>query len=404
MKPIIKLSSIDNFRSKSSQLLNFVEVELGTFDILKTGSDSDQNVSFLFNLISELKALDVSSVSNFLCKTGDEYSTFFQDQRVKCEADVRDGRVFAKRGAPKKSQDNTFERRRRQSFAATTFGDLEVILSTETIKSMSDLNFIFSLNAFFLPYCDSNKQRTMYEHFFDKFLCVIHEKEASSSSFRLLQESVMIIQKISEAWMNLIEVLLEMLSIGYTRIRTHEAMMTPRLKSSFDTETSDETERRLAEVVKIITSQDKVYRMIGTGSLTDANSKRVKIPTLMMKPENYLDKFNDQLEILELARETNMTTIDMSVIIISEFTEEFPNFVSNLRLYIETFRTFSDSLDEKSGVFQTFASSFLNMCKTLDMHESNLNVVLESPRRSPKESKWFSPRKKSIGSPRIEEK
>jgi len=423
MKTSQKSAAIEIYRSKASQLLSFLEQELGTFDTLSTKSaeskknssltmardtnvahdgniDSVQpNAAFLFSLISKLKALDVSGVSTFLRSHQNVYVEILRDPRVKNEANVIEGRVFTKRGAPKKPQDDRLERRRRQSFAATAYADGEIILSTEGIKSMSDLNFLFSLNAFFLPYCDSSKQRTMYEHFFDVFLKLVHEKQPATPSFRLLQESIMIIQKISEAWMNSIEVLLEMLSIGFTRIKTHEAMMTPSLKSSFNSETQDGTARRLSEVLKVITSQDKVYRMIGTGSLTDANSKRTKIPTLIIKPENYLDKFCNQMEILEFARETDTIVIDVSVTIISEFVTEFPEFVNSLRLYIETFRIFTETLIDKTGVFQTFASSFINMCKILDVHESNLNVTLESPKRSPKGNKWFSPRK-SLSSPK----
>jgi hypothetical protein len=426
MKTFQKLPAIEIFRSKAAQLLSFVECELGTFDTLSVTSNGAKknsslttagdtnvardenmdsascvqpNAAFLFSLISKLKALDVSGVSTFLRSHEDTFMEILRDPRVKNEANVIEGRVFTKRGAPKKPQDDRLERRRRQSFAATAYADGEIILSTEGIKSMSDLNFLFSLNAFFLPYCDSSKQRTMYEHFFDVFLKLVHEKQPATPSFRLLQESIMIIQKISEAWMNSIEVLLEMLSIGFTRIKTHEAMMTPSLKSSFNSETQDGTARRLSEVLKVITSQDKVYRMIGTGSLTDANSKRTKIPTLIIKPENYLDKFCNQMEILEFARETDTIVIDVSVTIISEFVTEFPEFVNSLRLYIETFRIFTETLIDKTGVFQTFASSFINMCKILDVHESNLNVTLESPKRSPKGNKWFSPRK-SLSSPK----
>jgi len=427
MKTFQKLPAIEIFRSKAAQLLSFVECELGTFDTLSVTSNGAKknsslttagdtnvardenmdsascvqpNAAFLFSLISKLKALDVSGVSTFLRSHEDTFMEILRDPRVKNEANVIEGRVFTKRGAPKKPQDDRLERRRRQSFAATAYADGEIILSTEGIKSMSDLNFLFSLNAFFLPYCDSSKQRTMYEHFFDVFLKLVHEKQEATSRFRLLQESIMIIQKISEAWMNAIEVLLEMLSIGFTRIRTHEAMMTPSLKSSFNSETQDETEKRFSEVLKVLASPDKVYRMIGTGSLTDANSKRItKVPTLVIKPENYVDKFRSQMEILELARETDTIVIDVSVAIISEFVTEFPEFVNSLRLYIETFRIFTETLIEKTGVFQTFAASFINMGKVLDVQESNLNATLESPKRSPKGGKWFSPRK-SLHSPK----
>jgi hypothetical protein len=396
MKLPTRSNAIDVWRSKASQLLAFLEAELSTFDTLEEFCLLTPNKSQLFLLTEKLKLLDISSVSNFINEWNGEFDAILCDKRIESEANIHDGRVFSKRGAPKNPKN---DRRERQSFSSTSYGNSELILTTESIKTMSDMNFIFSLNAFFLPYCDSNKQRNMYEHFFDVFLKVLHEREKASSNFLLLQESVMIIQKISEAWMNSIEVLLEMLNIGFIRIKTHQAIMTPNLKSSFNTEITNETEKRFNDVLRIIASQEKVYRMIGTGSLTDANSKRAKIPTLMMTPENHIDKFNDQVEILSLARQTDVILIETSVIMVSSFVSEFPDFTTSLRLYIESFRTFSDSMSDKTGIFHTFASSFMNMCKSLSNHESNLNVVLESPRRSPKD-KWYSPRRKSSGETR----
>lgn len=393
MKLPPKFSSIELFRSKASQLLTFIERELETFDTLDINTKSSDNHSFLFSLVSKLKALDKSHIVTYLKSNRDAYSQILVDPKLKPEADIMNGRIFAKRGAPKKTQDDRGERRRRQSFAAVSYGNLEMILTTESILSMSDLNIIFSLNAFFLPYCDSDKQRTMYEHFFDVFLKVVNEKHPESSGFHLMQESIMIIQKISEAWMNSIEVILEMINLGYIRIKTHEAMMNPNMKSSFNSECKDEMEIRFYEVLKTIASPKKVFRMIGTGSLTDANSKHMGLNTLVLRPDTCFDKLGNQIEVLRMAREVDLITIEISISIITPFVSEFPEFVSQLRLYMETFKIFSDSLFEKGGLFQGFVTIFGTMCKNLETVEKGLNVVLDSPRRSPKDSKWFSPRK-----------
>lgn len=390
---------IELFRSKVSQLLKFIERELETFDTLDISSKPCDNPSFLFSLVEKLKALDKSHIATYLKANRDHYDQVLTHPKLKLEADVLNGRIFAKRGAPKKPQDNREERRRRQSFAAVSYGNVDLILTTECVLSMTDLNIIFSLNAFFLPYCDSVKQRTMYEHFFDTFLKVLNEEEPESRSFHLMQESIMIIQKVSEAWMNSIEVMLEMINLGYIRIKTHEAMMNPNMKSSFNSECQDETEVRFHDVLKIIASPNKVFRMIGTGSLTDANSKHLRLSALVIKPDTYLDKLTNQIEILNMAKDVDNITTDMSINIITPFASEFPEFVSQLRLYIETFKIFSDGLFEKGGLFQSFVVVFELMCKTLENTEKGLNVVLESSPRKPKDNKWFSIRKSST-SPR----
>lgn len=392
-------NAVQVLRSRITQLLAFIEIELSTFDTLRVVKPTDPNESFLWSLIQKLKALDVSSVSKFLIAQPVKYAEILSSQEVKSEANIIEGRVFAKRGAPKKAMDEKLERRRRQSFAAVSYGNAEIILSTEGITHMSDLNFLFSLNAFFLPYCNSERTRNMYEHFFDHFLKAVQKHQPASRNFQMLQESIMIIQNVSESWMNAIEVMLEMIGLAFIRMKTHELMMSPGLKTSFNAECEDELEQKYRNILNFVSSADKIFRMIGTGHLTDVNSTRLNIPKVVIKPDGYHEKIQGQLDALNMAREVHIILSQSSLSIVEPFADEFPDFVTQLKLYIQTFMLFSDNLQDKTSMFQNFVASFVSTCKSFDVLEANLNTVLESPKRSPKDGKWFSPRK-SNGSPR----
>jgi hypothetical protein len=395
MKAPSKPNLVANFRAKVAQLLAFVETELSTFDSLKVVKPTDPNDSFLCHLVTKLKALDESTISKFLRQQPALYQDILASSEVRSEANIIEGRVFSKRGSPKKAGDQKLERRRRQSFAATSYGNVEIILSTEGILEMSDLNFLFSLNAFFLPYCDSDRTRNMYEHFFDHFLKAVQKHQPPSPGFQLLQHSIMIIQNVSESWMNALEVILEMLDMAFTRLKTHEVILSPGLKTSFNSECEDDVELKYRNLIDFVTSLDKIYRMIGTGHLTDVNSRRPNMAKIVLKPDGYVDKIEAQLEALHMAREVHLCLSQSSLSIAEPFADEFPDFVGQLKLYIQTFMTFSDSLYDPCGVFQTFVSTFVTTCRHFEVAETNLNTVLESPRRSPKENKWFSPRKSS---------
>jgi hypothetical protein len=129
------------------------------------------------------------------------------------EIDLKDGFIFSRRGGAKIVQNLDLERRRRQSFTSTNFSDQDALLRAEKLKEMSDLNFLFSLNGYHLPYCESSKQRSMYEGFFAAFLREVHAGKPESHSFRVLQEAITALYITSELSVDFLECLFEIIGI-----------------------------------------------------------------------------------------------------------------------------------------------------------------------------------------------
>jgi hypothetical protein len=129
-------------------------------------------------------------------------------------------------------------RPRRISFASIKVYDGDKILTTEELAAMTDLKFLFSLNGYHLPGCDSTKERGIYEHFFDRFLKLVLEdsrslkgnKSMHGSNFQydsleeyvylVLQETIFMLHTIVELFVNVIELLLEMINFIQLRVKT----------------------------------------------------------------------------------------------------------------------------------------------------------------------------------------
>lgn len=383
------------FETASQRLCDFLRTEMSTFDTLSF--KNEENRSFLFKLTSKLKDFDRSTIANFLKSNVEAYENILDSPALKAEANIREGRIFSKK-VHKKNVDVATERRRRQSFAATSYADFEIILTTESVKGMSDLNILFSMNAFFLPYCGSSKQRSMYESFFHTLVTEVHKQEKPCPTFMILQESIMIIQTISEAWMNTIELLLGLLQLAYLRVKTHNAVMRCDAKSSVLHEESSCSSESVSELINFLNSEDKVFRMIRTGKLLNVEGRANSIPKLEIESEPWLSKLQSHLDSLEASNELDEITLSSSVEILSHFDGPGLDFVGELRAYLETFRVFKESLKSKNGVFDAFVKITTNMFKSFEFEEKELSSRFDSPRKSPKSERgsyfasFFSPR------------
>ena len=144
------------------------------------------------------------------------------------EIELKDGFIFSRRGGAKIVQNLDLERRRRQSFSSTNFVDQDALLRAEKLKDMSDLNFLFSLNGYHLPYCESSKQRSMYENFFAAFLREVHGGKPESHSFRVLQEAITALYITSELCVDFLECLFEIIGIVRSCSKMVAVVETPR--------------------------------------------------------------------------------------------------------------------------------------------------------------------------------
>lgn len=366
------------FEKVTQNLCSFVKIEMSTFDTLD--DVPRPNDSYLFQLIAKLKELDESTVKVALSKNPE----IFLRPEIQREANIRDGRIFTKRGSPKKSVDENVERRRRQSFAATNYSDVEIILTTEGVKEMTDLNMLFSMNAFFLPYCESKRQRSMYEHFFNTLVEEAQKLDGTKTSFMILQDSIMIIQSVSEAWMNNIELILNLIQLAYLRIKTHNGVMRSTASCSMLHEEQSSGNDTLVELTKLLQSETKIFKMIGTGKLLEVEGKKCDGLKLDINVEPWLDRLKGQIEALEMSHETDEITIETGLKTIAKYDKNVA-FIANLRVFVETFSVFKSRLRSNNDVFSTFVKVVTTMFKSFDHDEKEMLTKYESPRKSPKQ-------------------
>ena len=115
-------------------------------------------------------------------------------------------------------------RPRRLSFVSTKYADTDEFITKSKLKEMSDLEYLFMLNAYRLPYCEKNDGRSMYESFFDQFirLLVREDEFKDDDGFRymVLQECVFIIHIFTEFTVSIIECIIEIVNVINTRIKT----------------------------------------------------------------------------------------------------------------------------------------------------------------------------------------
>lgn len=213
--------------SSLERLVPVVRSQLELLDDLDLGSE--KNNSFLYSLVQQLLELK----SRFIVKSINDKG--FDQVIAKAvetgEVDVgRDGVIFSKRGGRK--TDIRTVGVRRMSFASTSYNDQTVIVHKDQIKTMTDLDFIFYLNAYHLPYCNKNEGRSMYESFFSSIIKIAtgdygstleeqnSEETVDSLCFAILQEAIAPIAMVTEYSVSITECILEMFLLLNNRIKT----------------------------------------------------------------------------------------------------------------------------------------------------------------------------------------
>jgi hypothetical protein len=313
-------------------------------ETLDNVNDGDTSRGFLYKIIQDLKVLDENTVKCLLEKEENLLTDVVGTLSTNKEIELRDSFIFIKRGGAKINKNLQLvdtERRRRQSFASAGFADQEVLLRLESIREMSDLNFIFSLNGYHLPYCESSRQRSMYEWFFSAFLREIHHRFPEPSIFKILQESVMTIYVVSELCVDLLECLFETLNMVRTKLREidlnsssdSDKPMTPRSpRRIFDDTLFEHLQRCFHD-------SEKVFSKFRTRKLLNS--------ILGEKDETWLNKFDNYREALLEAVEIHKLTCEACKKSIQGFFNnslkpEAIAFCNDIIIYIDSYTTFLD--------------------------------------------------------------
>jgi len=222
--------------------------ELDQFDVVyddNAKKNINQNKSLLFNIATQVKELDgyflkmklreknldelLKELSGIIdvkydvivSKTGAPKKT-----SIEMFSDRNSERNNEKRNSEKRASDrrNSITRPRRLSFVSTKYSDTDEFITKTRLREMSDLDYLFMLNAYRLPYCEKNDGRSMYESFFDQFIrLLVREdefKDEDGFRYMILQECVFIIHIFTEFTVSIIECIIEIINVINTRIKT----------------------------------------------------------------------------------------------------------------------------------------------------------------------------------------
>lgn len=330
------------------ELCTLIRVQMETLDNV---NDGDSSHGFLFRLVENLKTLDESSVKTLLEENEDLLKEVSMTLVMNKEIEVRDGFVFSRRGGAKLLQNLDHERRRRQSFTSTAFSDQDALLRLDKVKEMTDLNFIFSLNGYHLPYCESSKQRSMYEWFFSSFLHEVHSKFPEPPIFKLMQESIMTIYIVSELCVDLLECLFEIISMVRTKLKEVD------MNSSSDSERERPRTPRimfdatlLEHLQRCFQASDKVFNKFRSRKLLNSIASEAD-ETWLVKFDNYKEAILEAVFVHKAscyALSTSIQDLRSTRGGRPPLKPEAAAFCNDLIIYIDSYNDFLNLFEEKN--------------------------------------------------------
>jgi hypothetical protein len=214
-----------NVVSSLNDVLPILVTKLELLDQLDLGSG--QNNSLLFDIVNQIKSLDQLYLSG-KWKVADK--TALSERLEKTgEVEISNGIIITKRGGGRK-QETPVERSRtdamprRNSFAATKYRDSMDLFHVSTLETMTDLKWIFYLNAYYLPYCGLIEGRSYLEGFFSSIIKELtfdeRHQTRQAAIFRVLQETIYPLHIMVEFMVSLVECILEMITVIGIRVKT----------------------------------------------------------------------------------------------------------------------------------------------------------------------------------------
>ena len=390
------------------KLCDLLKSQMELLDDLCLGSNS---VSFLKRMVTSLRQLDVGHVKARLqqCNLNAILMSLIKagEIDVKGSIDAPDGalvyspecHIFSRRGAPKLNVD-----KRRISFASTKFYDGDVLLTVGSLHKMSDLDYLFSLNGYHLPFCESTNQRSMYESFFGSFLKKLEEFDppglpsvAGRLEFRALQEIICSIYIITELCVDALECIVEIITVISTRVKAFNSSSqlkssssssnsprsigsprsspVQRSKSKPDLQDQDDilqparNEVTLAQnevlthLMAVMSDSDKVFSLFKCRKLLKSVNARGVETEWLLKVDNYA-------QALEEANELYMMNCDAFLKSAKEMASKSDGHVrgiaNDLTIYISEFRMFVIALRSEGGAYKTMLKAGRELLKCLD--------------------------------------
>lgn len=315
-----------------NDLCNALKMQMELLDDVSVGGSE---ISFLKRIVTSLIKLDTHHVN--ACIRSIDLNSVLNELIIAGEIDVKGCHIFSKRGALKSSLDN-----RRISFANTKFYDGDILLTIESLYDMSDLDFLFSLNAYRLPFCESTNQRSMYESFFNAFLKkVTCDRVIGHESFHALQEMIYPTYIITELSVDALECIFEILIVITTRIKAFHS----KAQNG-----SQHTQNELFQHLVIILNDDsKVFSLFKCRKLLKAVGNT-------SNENEWLSKINHYVEALEDATELYLMNCGSFKTSLREFSQSENNLIksvaNDLIIYVSEFEAFVKCLKDINGPFK----------------------------------------------------
>lgn len=379
----------DSFRRLNANLNNVLPVMLTKLELLdQLDLGTGHNNSLLFDIVNQLKSLDQTYLSS---KWKSCNQSALTAKLIKLgEVDIQDGLVFSKRGARKTeimtSKMTNMEAPRRMSFAATKYRDASDIFHILSLETMTDLQWIFYLNAYYLPYCGLTEGRSMYEHMISTLMkdLTMDERYQTRQAvvFKVLQETICPLHIMVEFTVSLVECVLEMITLINGRIKTAPLNIGQNL------DLPDFNHPTWEHLMACFQSNDKIYHSFRKRKLllsaNNGDSSRGGDISWTSKISDFHEGLLDALDLYDLNCKTFAVTLRGLKIEISDFrqievgeglvqlskAEDFVSKILILNIELQNLIEFF-----RQGVYEEFYQSSYDILELLEQLQEKYPIV-----------------------------
>jgi hypothetical protein len=376
-------------------LCEYLGEHMKMFDDINVDTKSE-NKSLLFNMINFVNQSDGNYVQSQIRNRKEDFDRCIQilvsTKKIKLINNV----IIASSGAPKIPIKSDNMKIRRVSFVGTNFGDADRPLNLEDVKNMKDLTFLFSLNGYRLPYTISSLQRSMYETFFGDFLDMFVDtievpKEHEAYRYKVLKDSIYTLHTIAELYIDIIECLLEMISVINSRIKTAsgsidkkiiiEQFSCPLFEHLFACFNNEDKAFSVFKKRKLLNSKIGDEERHIKALKASGNSIEHEQEQWIAKIDGYVSSLDD---IMDMYKITSVKCTQTILALKNPLEEKITTFCDNILMFIEKFEMLLDSIFNPNGVCQKFLTIGHNLLLLIDSLEKRYPVKYGSASSSPR--------------------
>lgn len=391
------ISAIDDYTTALSEFCPFIKNQLDIID--NVDSDvADAKPTLLQELIVTIQSLDCNFVGGVIQDHPEEFQETLDTIVENKEATIKDGLIFMTRSAKKPSNGHIEGlKQRRQSFFNTKFSDGHRLLRVNDIKTMTDLQFLFSLNGYYLPYCDCSKDRSMYEGFFSSFLRILIDKSGvdindkhgtqSAYTYLILQECIPFLNIATELCINFVECLLEIITVINTRIKTAHLSINKKI----NLRTVDIP--LLNHIITEFGNPQKLFNLFKSHKLTSSvNNER----GALKESVDWTSKVDGYTEALRGALDIYIMNCDSYLARIKEFKSgrdvKIENFCAQAMIYILEFKNFLMMIKSRNNPYRKMINEGYKVLHTIDKMQARYPVKYGAKASPRSKSQNASPR------------